>query len=86
MEKGHAWYAELNPIVADTFLAEVDRAMSVILGAPERWPRQYGNIRHYVLHDFPYSVFYLARADVVHVIAVAPHKRKPHYWKFRKQI
>lgn len=83
VEKGRAWYEERNPIVADAFLAEVDRAMAVIAEAPDRWPHRYGRFRYYVLPDFPYTIFYLDLPHVVHVIAVAADRRKPGYWKRR---
>jgi toxin ParE1/3/4 len=81
---GREWYEERNPIVADAFMAEVDHAMDLIAEAPDRWPVKYKRFRCYVFEDFPYSAFYLATPSEVHVIAVAPERRKPRYWKPRK--
>jgi plasmid stabilization system protein ParE len=84
IEQGRGWYQERNPVVADAFLAEVDRAMSLIAEAPNRWPFRYDRARAYVMADFPYTVFYAERTGSAIVLAVASDYRLPHYWKDRR--
>jgi len=84
IEQGRGWYEERNPVIADAFLAEVDRAMFLIAEAPNRWPHRYGQFRAYVFADFPYTAFYVERAGSVIVLAVASNYRLPHYWKDRR--
>jgi toxin ParE1/3/4 len=83
-EAAYAWYLERNATVSEAFLQELDAAMQIILEAPERWPTLYGHYRRYLLHRFPFSVVYFRRGDLVEVIAVAHHRRRPGYWRKRK--
>jgi len=66
--------------LGDRFLNEVDRALAVILQAPNRWPRQYRYFRKYRLDDFPYGVFYGVLPTEVVIVAVAHLHRRPGYW------
>jgi len=36
-----------------------------------------------VLRKFPYSMFYIVEREVVVIVAVAHHKRRPGYWILR---
>jgi hypothetical protein len=40
-------------------------------------------LRRRVLAVFQYNIFYLDTPDEVIIVAVAPHKRKPGYWRDR---
>src|SRR5258706_2857142 len=51
-------------------------ARSVTHGAPTF-------LRRLVLRRFPVSIFYRELANAIHVVAVAPHKRRPGYWAER---
>jgi toxin ParE1/3/4 len=83
-EAAYAWYLERNATVSEAFLQELDAAMQIIAEAPERWPALYGRYRRYLLHRFPFSIVYFRRGDLIEVIAVAHHRRRPGYWRNRK--
>jgi hypothetical protein len=37
--------------------------------------------RRYILHRFPYGIIYrLLGDDVLEILAIAHHKRRPGYW------
>jgi plasmid stabilization system protein ParE len=78
-----AWYLERSRGAAEHFLADVDRAIELILEAPYRWPPYLHGARRYVLYKFPYSVIYRVSGDLVRVYAIAHAKRRPGYWKAR---
>ena len=40
-------------------------------------------MRRVLADDFPYAVLYVVKADYVWIVAVAPLKRDPDYWKHR---
>jgi toxin ParE1/3/4 len=65
------------------FLAELDVAMLQIQEAPLRWPLFHQGYRRFVLHKFPFSVVYATRAELIEVIAIAHHRRRPGYWASR---
>ena len=74
------WYAKHNPAAADAFMAELDRAVELILSAPQRWPLYLHGTRRYLLRRFPYSIVYREIYGVVRVVAVAHGRRRPEYW------
>jgi len=57
-------------------------AIQVIVELPEAWPSWPGreDVRVRVLRRFPFSVIYAVVPDMVVVIAVAHHQRRPGYW------
>ncbi len=65
------------------FIAAISDALDSISQAPQRWPKYLYGTRRFVLHRFPFSVVYLDDPDMVNIVAVAHHKRKPGYWKQR---
>jgi plasmid stabilization system protein ParE len=82
-DAGLAWYLERSPRAAEHFLEEVERALKLILEAPERWPPHLYGTRRYVLYKFPYNVVYSVSGDLVRIYAIAHAKRRPGYWKSR---
>ena len=79
----YAWYSERSETAARAFLREMDRAVSLISEAPDRWPKYDSETRRFIIARFPFSIIYRVAEDAVEVIAVAHHKRKPGYWRTR---
>ena len=65
------------------FLDEADRAVSIILDAPERWKIIEEDVRTYLMPRFPYAIYYRAFSDRVHILAFKHHSRHPEYWRYR---
>jgi toxin ParE1/3/4 len=79
------WYRERNALAPDAFRAEVFDAIDGIAEAPlSRAADEEGN-RKRVLRRFPYSVFYEVLGSTVNILAVAHHRRRPNYWRSRKE-
>jgi plasmid stabilization system protein ParE len=83
VETARRWYAERSPLAARAFLAELNLAVERVRETPERWPRYTKGVRRYVLPRFPFTMIYRKKGEVVEVVAVAHHRRKPGYWKSR---
>lgn len=79
------WYEERDPRTAASFLAELDRAQEQIVAHPDRWPTYLHSTRRYRLRRFPYLLVYHLTDNRVVVLAVAHVKRRPGYWKVRRQ-
>ena len=59
-------------------------AMRVICDSPERFKLvAEPGIRRAVLRGFPYFVLYHQVDDIVEVLAIAHHRRRPDYWHER---
>jgi hypothetical protein len=65
------------------FIEEVEHATELLRTYPEIGPEIDPGIRHFVLADFPHSLIHSIEPELVWVLAVAHHKRRPGYWKIR---
>jgi len=74
------FYERESVELKEEFYAEVDRAVSVLEQNPfVGAPYHLHPFRKYVLDRFPYNLFYVAK-NVIYVVALAHHSRKPDYW------
>jgi len=80
-EAAYDRYALANPVAAHGFRERLRETIQRIAEAPESFPRHDGEIRRCLLPKYPYGVLYEVIEDTVFVIAVAPLKRAPGYWK-----
>lgn len=62
------------------FRNEVKKASNRIINHPKAWSKERGEIRKYLLHNFPYKILYSIEEDHIFVIAIAHQHRKPDYW------
>jgi toxin ParE1/3/4 len=82
LRHGALWYEEARECLGARFSADVQKAVELILRAPERWPVRRGTHR-YVLRRFPYTNAYRIVADHVVILAVAHHRLEPGVWEDR---
>ena len=75
---GEYYESEGSEELKEEFIAEVDRAFGVLRqNAFVGSPYHLQPFRKYVLRRFPFNVFYSVKSDVVYVVALAHHSRKP---------
>jgi plasmid stabilization system protein ParE len=68
--------------LGDRFLIAIRRTIDLALAHPEAGtPR--GTARRLLVAGFPYDVVYRVRDDVLDILAVAHHHRRPGYWRRR---
>ena len=82
-QAAYRWYRDRNPIAAEAFLAELDRATEQVSENPLRWPVYRQGTRRFLLRRFPFVVVYREVGEVVQIVAVAHGRRKPGYWQGR---
>ena len=58
---------------------EVRKAAIRISDYPEAWSTEKGDVRKYILHNFPYKLLYSIEESHIFIIAVAHQHRKPDY-------
>lgn len=78
-----AWYLERSETAANNFVAELDRALDLIVQTPDRWPRGPQATRRFVLQRYPFALIYREKETAIELIAVAHGHRRPSYWKSR---
>lgn len=84
LEDALDWYLERSVKTAESFLQEFERGLALVCETPHLWPRFDFDTRRYILRRFPYSIIYREpKEGVIEVVAVAPNRRKPGYWRHR---
>lgn len=78
------YYAEIDRRLGERLAQAVERAVALAAEFPEMGsPYKFGTRRVFPKR-FPFSVVYLHRRNEIYVLAVAPFRRKPGYWRSRK--
>jgi len=77
------WYSQRSLIAASGFIKELSHAIDMISEAPFRCPIFNSSSHRYVLPRYPFSVIYRVKKEVIEVLAIAHHKKRPGYWTGR---
>jgi plasmid stabilization system protein ParE len=77
------YYENEAPGVGLRFIAEVRKGVTFITENPFAAAPVGSGIRRKVLNHFPYSLLYAVESELVVIVAVAHHKRRPRYWRSR---
>ena len=80
----YVWYRERSQAAAAAFVDELDRSIQRIVEVPERWPVYAAGTRRFLLRRFPFFVVYRINPATIEILAVAHGRRRPGYWKERK--
>lgn len=81
--ESYVWYHERGNHIAEAFEREVEHALEVIQGFPDRWPVYVGKWRRILLRRFPFGIVYGVVDNQIVVVAIMHNRRKPGYWKDR---
>ncbi|HJV65961.1 MAG TPA: type II toxin-antitoxin system RelE/ParE family toxin [Geomonas sp.] len=79
------FYESKAPGVGMAFIVEVHKALSLTSSQPLPAPVIRGSIRKRVVNHFPFTIFYSVEDDLVVILSVAHHKRKPDFWRKRSR-
>jgi plasmid stabilization system protein ParE len=76
-----SFYArEASAELGSAFVDEVERACKLLEEAPFIGREWHLQTRRLVLRRFPFNLVYRIAGEVIQVIALAHHRRKPGYW------
>ncbi len=78
------FYDSRSPGLGTAFIDEIERGIRSISEFPEATPLIRVRVRKKIVARFPYSLIYSVRPDVIRILAVAHHKRRPFYWHHRQ--
>jgi plasmid stabilization system protein ParE len=82
------WYEKQLEGLGQDFIAAVNTAICEIQDNPMGYPiapnipDELGVRKHFVKR-FPYTIFYMAMNNEIHILAVAHGHRRPGYWQQR---
>lgn len=77
------YYEEHSAGLGQRFIAQVEAAVHLAASMPGIGSPYRHGTRRVFPKDFPHSVVYRETADVLVILAVAPFKRRPGYWRHR---
>lgn len=69
--------------LGNKFISDLESTVKSIREYPESGALTSRNLRERVLRVFRHTVFYVNASDEIIVVAVAPHGRRPSYWRKR---
>lgn len=78
-----AYYDEQVPGLGDKYITHVDAAVRTIREFPAIGAPVSRNLRKRVLRAFKHNLFYVNAPDEIIIVALAPQKRRPGYWRKR---
>ena len=79
------YYASLDPALGRRFKNDVEHCGRRVLNNPGHFRiRERGYLR-INLETFPYYLAFVVRGNTLWLLAVAPSRRKPHYWISRRK-
>jgi len=77
------FYSSLSARLGERYDKAVLAAEARAAETPELWPKYKHKTRRVIDRKFKFSLVYLYSESEIIVIAVAPFRRKPGYWKVR---
>ncbi|MCU7372561.1 type II toxin-antitoxin system RelE/ParE family toxin [Paucibacter sp. O1-1] len=78
-----AYYSEARAGTGLRFQAAVQAALDRALNHPLGGAPSFKSARSILIRGFPFNVVYRASPGELLVIAIAPHRKRPHYWASR---
>ena len=79
------YYEGALPGLGRRFRDAVRETIDLALDHPEAGSLRRASARHLILSGFPFDLVYLLRGEVLQVLALAHHRRRPGYWRGRRR-
>ena len=83
MTEAASFYETASSQLGSDFLDDVQRAVHRLREFPQAGEAIDLSLRRTLLRRFPFSLIYAIEENVVVVVAVAHHGRRPRYWQSR---
>jgi toxin ParE1/3/4 len=77
------YYEDRVPGLGQALIDDVEKGVREILEHPNACERVSKNLRCKVLNRFPFGLIYAVDTNHIRIMAVAHHKRRPEYWRYR---
>jgi ParE toxin of type II toxin-antitoxin system, parDE len=83
MTEASLFYEAAASGLGNDFLNDVQQAINRLREYPHAGTAVAGDLRRILLNRFPFSLVYSIETDVILVVAIAHHGRRPGYWQSR---
>lgn len=77
------YYEDRVPGLGQALIDDVEKTVREIVVHPNASGRVSKHLRRKVLNRFPYGLIYAVETDQIRIVAIAHHKRRPEYWRYR---
>lgn len=77
------YYANISPRLAELYDKAVHTAELQAAESPKAWPKFGKKARRVIDRTFKFSLVYLHSEEEIYVVAIAPARKKPGYWRRR---
>ncbi len=77
------YYLGIDSRLADGFISEIEHGLNAIRRNPLTWRIVENDVRRYLVHRFPFGIYYTYENDFVTIWAVMHLSREAGYWKSR---
>ena len=77
------YYKQINLLLAQAFVLEIEHGIGMICKHPDRWRAVNHETRRYLIHRFPYGIYYSTEQGIVRIWSVMHLSRESGYWKER---
>ena len=84
IDEAHKWYEKQRTGLGEDFLLCIEDGLAKLRRNPIMYPLVYKNIRRFLIHRFPFGIFYLVEPEKIVILAVLHGRRNPMSWKKRK--
>jgi len=78
------YYLGVDARVAESFISEIEHGINAIRRNPLTWRIVEGDVRRYLVHRFPFGIYYTYEDDFVTIWAVLHLSREPDSWRLRR--
>ena len=77
------YYLEINFELADALANEFYDGIEAIVDNPYLYQTISRSYRKLTLKRFPYKIIFNVKRELITIVALSHHKRKPNYWRKR---
>jgi len=77
-------YSSIHPKLGERFVEEIEHAVGAIRWKPMAWRIVEDDVRRYLVHGFPYGVYFTISNEEITIWAVMHLSKKPGYWEERR--
>lgn len=79
------YYLDESPRIAATFVEQIEAGIALVRGNPTTWRTVDGEVRRYLVRQFPFGLYYTIEGEEVVVWAIMHLRRQPSCWRERRR-
>ena len=78
------YHLTIDSRIAENFISEIEHGINAIRRNPLTWRIVENDVRRYLVHRFPYGIYYTSENDFITIWAIMHLSREPDFWRLRR--